>query len=47
MPSLFRFVFVLALLGGAVAGGLYLLSERFEPEQKEVRSSVSGVKVRR
>lgn len=47
MPSLFRFLFVVALLGGAVAGGLYLLSERYEPEQTEVRSAVSGVKVRR
>ncbi len=47
MPSLFRFLFIVALLAGAVTGGLYLLSERYEPEQMEVRATVSGVKVRR
>ena len=47
MPSLIRFLFIIALGAGAVAGGLYVLSDYFEPEQKETRSTVSGVKVRR
>jgi hypothetical protein len=48
MPSLFRFLFVLGLLGGIVGGGLYVLSEYFEPVPKEVTQPVpGGVKVRR
>ncbi len=47
MPTLFRFLFIIGLGVGLVAGGLFVLSEYFEPEQKEVRSTVSGVKVRR
>ncbi len=47
MPSLFRFLFVVCLLSGVVVGGLYVLSEFFEPEPKEVTQSVPGVKIRR
>ena len=47
MPSLFRFLFVLGFLSVATAGGLYVLSEYFEPEQKEVTQPVPGVKIRR
>ncbi len=48
MPSLFRFLFVVGLLGGIVGGGLYVLSEYFEPAPKEVSHPVpGGVKVRR
>lgn len=47
MPSLFRFLFVMALLGGVTFGGLYVLSEFFEPEAKETTTGVPGVKVRR
>jgi hypothetical protein len=47
MPSLFRFLFVTGLLGGIAFGGLYVLSEFFEPEPREVTSSVPGVKVRK
>ena len=46
MPSLFRFVLIVGFGVGLVAGGLYVLSEYFEPSQSEVRSTVSGVKVR-
>ena len=46
MPSLFRFVVTIGLGVGLVAGSLFLLSEYFEPEQREVRSTVTGVKVR-
>lgn len=47
MPSLFRLLFFLALISGAAFGGLYVLSEFFEPEQKDVSQSVPGVKIRR
>ena len=47
MPSLIRFIFIIGLGAGMVAGGLFVLSDYFEPEQKEVRSTVPSVKVRR
>ena len=47
MPSLFRFLFVLALLFAVTAGGLYALAEFFEPVPKEVSQPVHGVKVRK
>ena len=47
MPSLFRFVFVLALLSVVAFGSLFVLSEFFEPEPKEVTQPVPGVKIRR
>ena len=47
MPSLFRFLFVVGVLTAATAGGLFVLSEFFEPEQREVTQTVPGVKVRR
>ncbi len=47
MPSLVRFLFIIAVASGLVAGGLFALSEYFEPRQTETRSLVPGVKVRR
>lgn len=47
MPSLFKFLFVAGMAIGLVTGGLLFLSEYAEPGQKEVRSVVSGLKVRR
>lgn len=47
MPSLFRFLTIVGLLAGLAFGGLYALSEFFEPEPKETTASVPGVKVRR
>lgn len=47
MPSLFRFLFVVGFLSAATAGGLYVLSEYFEPEPKEITQPVPGVKIRR
>lgn len=47
MPSLIRFLFVVAVLGGCVGGGLYLLQSHFEPESKEVSKVVPGVKIRK
>ncbi len=47
MPSLFRFLFITGLLGGVAFGGLYVLSEYFEPVPREVTTSVPGVKQRK
>jgi hypothetical protein len=47
MPSLFRFLFVIMMLSASAAGVLYVLAEFFEPEQREVITTVPGVKVRR
>lgn len=40
MPSLFRFVFAVGTLAVLVAGGLYVLAQFFEPEQREVTKPV-------
>ena len=47
MPSLFRFLFVLAMLAGVVLSGLYVLATKFEPEQQTISKPVPGVKIRR
>ena len=40
MPSLFRFVFAVGTLAAVVGGGLYVLAQFFEPEQREVTKPV-------
>lgn len=47
MPSLFRFLFVLGLLAAVTFGGLFVMSEFFEPQSQEVSQPVPGVKIRR
>ncbi len=47
MPSLFRFLFTVGVLGGFVFGGLYILASYFEPEPQSVEHSISGVKIRK
>ena len=47
MPSLFRFLIVVGVLGAVVFGGLYAMAVFLEPEQKEMSTPVPGVKVRR
>ena len=47
MPSLFRFLMVVATLSAITAGGLYVLAEYFEPEPREVPQPLPGVKVKR
>lgn len=47
MPSLFRFLLVIGVVGGIVFGGLYALATYFEPHPEEVAKPVPGVKVRR
>ena len=45
MPSLFRFLFVLIVLGGIATGGLYVLATYFEPEQKEISKPVRDIEL--
>ena len=48
MPSLFRFLTVLGVLGALVFGGLYAVGVLLEPEQRDMSTSVpGGVKIRR
>jgi hypothetical protein len=48
MPSLFRFLIIVGVLGGVTFGGLYLLAEFAEPKPREVVTPVpGGVKVRK
>jgi hypothetical protein len=46
MPTLFRFLMVLSLIVGSIAGGLYVLAEYFQPEPKEISKALRNVKVR-
>jgi hypothetical protein len=47
MPSLFRFLMVVGVLGAVAFGGLYLMSVLFEPAPRETATPLPGVKVRR
>lgn len=44
MPTLFRFLMVLGMIAGVVAGSLYVLAEYFQPEPKEISKSLRNVK---
>lgn len=46
MPSLFRFLFVVGLFAAITVGGLYMVSEFFEPEPREVTHSIPAIKLR-
>lgn len=46
MPSLFRFLFVLMILGGMAGGTLYVLATYFEPEQKEISKPVRDLELK-
>jgi hypothetical protein len=47
MPSLFRFLTIVGVLGAVILGGLYAAGLLLEPSQREMSTSVPGVKVRR
>jgi hypothetical protein len=47
MPSLFRFLFIVAMLGSLVLGVLYVLATKYEPEPQTISKPVPGVKIRR
>ncbi len=46
MPTLFRFLMVLGVITGVVAGSLYVLAEYFQPEPKEISKALRNVKAR-
>ena len=46
MPTLFRFLLVLGVITGVVAGSLYVLAEYFQPEPKEISKALRNVKAR-
>ncbi|HZP09100.1 hypothetical protein [Methyloceanibacter sp.] len=46
MPTLFRFLVILSLIVGVVAGSLYVLAEYFQPEPKEISKALRNVKAR-
>ncbi|MGV1014539.1 MAG: hypothetical protein ACOYB4_06180 [Methyloceanibacter sp.] len=46
MPTLFRLLLVLGVIGGVIAGSLYVLAEYFEPEPKEISKGLRNVKAR-
>ena len=47
MPSLIRFLVVLAILGGIGVGGMYVLAEYFEPETKEYSRPIRDIELRK
>ena len=47
MPSLFRFLIAVGVIGAVIFGGLYIAGIVLEPEQMDMSSSVPGVRVRR
>jgi hypothetical protein len=47
MPSLFRFLMIVSVIGAISAGGLYVLATQYEPEQREETKVVPGVKIQK
>jgi hypothetical protein len=46
MPTLFRFLMILGVIAGVVAGSLYVLAEYFQPEPKVISKALRNVKAR-
>ena len=46
MPTLFRFLMILGVIAGVIAGSLYVLAEYFQPEPKEISKALRNVKGR-
>jgi hypothetical protein len=46
MPSLFRFLAVLGVVGSVLYAGLYAASVFLEPEIREISKPVYGVRIR-
>ncbi|GEP10807.1 histidine kinase [Methylobacterium gnaphalii] len=45
MPSLFRFLAILAILGGAVFAGLFALATFVQPTQREMSVTIPAGKL--
>jgi hypothetical protein len=46
MPTLFRFLMVIGMITGTIAGSLYVLAVYFQPEPKEISKVLRNVKAR-
>ena len=46
MPSLIRFVVLIAVVAGAAWGGMFALAEFFEPEQREITKTIPNERLR-
>lgn len=46
MPTLIRFLMILGMITGVIAGSLYVLAEYFQPEPKEISKALRNVKGR-
>jgi hypothetical protein len=46
MPSLFRFLFIIALIGGLFYGSMFVLAKYFEPHQREITKTVRNIKLK-
>ena len=46
MPTLFRFLMIVGVITGVIAGSLYVLAEYFQPEPKEISKALRNVKGR-
>jgi hypothetical protein len=40
MPSLFRFLLVVGVLGGLIYGGMFMLAHWFDPKPREITVSI-------
>lgn len=40
MPSLFRFLFIVAMICGAIYGGMYALAHFVQPRPREISVSI-------
>ncbi|ETR77462.1 hypothetical protein X566_07305 [Afipia sp. P52-10] len=40
MPTLFRFLTIIAVIGGLIYGGLFALSTLFDPKPREITVTV-------
>ncbi len=47
MPSLFRLLIVVGMIGGIATAGFYILATKYEPVQQEEVKVVPGVKIRK
>jgi hypothetical protein len=47
MPTLFRFLTIVGVLGASLYGGSYFLATVYEPEPQETSKVLPGVKIRK
>lgn len=47
MPSLFKFLITVGVIGGVTFAGLFVLATQFEPEPQVIEDTITGVKIRK